>query len=84
MMYTLSGKSGSVKLGFSVNGAACVVALTHQRCWSPLSQKMGEGFWIRVAVDAGLLVFAGQPLPETLRDLSLLHEGISIYTTLSQ
>ena len=36
---------------------------------------MGEGFWIRVATGAGLLVFAGQPLLETLRDLSLLHEG---------
>ena len=35
---------------------------------------MGEGFWIRFAADAGLLVFAGQPLPETLRDLFLLHE----------
>jgi len=44
VMYTLSGKPGSVKPGFSVNGAAFILSLTHQRCWSPLSQKMGEGF----------------------------------------
>ena len=43
MMYTLSGKSGLVKLGFSVNGAACVVALTHH-CRGPPSPKLGEGF----------------------------------------
>ena len=42
-MYTLSGKPGSVKLGFSMNGAANIVTLTHQRCRSTLSQ-CGEGF----------------------------------------
>jgi len=41
------------------NQANSIVAFTHQRCGSPLSQ-LGEGFWASVATDAGALVFAGQ------------------------
>ncbi|MGA1121314.1 MAG: hypothetical protein ACO3XI_17245, partial [bacterium] len=43
--------------------------------WSLLFQKMGEGFWVSVATDAGALVFAGQQQPATLSEFFLLHAG---------
>jgi hypothetical protein len=57
------------------NQANSIVAFTHQRCGSPLSQ-LGEGFWASVATDAGALVFAGQQQPATLSEFFLLHAGV--------
>jgi hypothetical protein len=39
------------------------------------SPKMSEGFWVTVATDAGVLVFAGQQQSATLREFFLLHAG---------
>ena len=87
-MYTLSGKPGSVKLGFSMSGAANVVTLTHQRCQSPLSQ-CGEGFQsdmnfsfsmrekVAVRPDKGEEILAKTPSPTVSHWARVFHKFLN-------